>query len=74
MVISLKFILMTWKVLGSAAHCKCLEQDKTNALKISKGFFDVMMILSLQSIIDIQWCYNKIGCSKNNITKGTTGI
>ena len=29
-----------------------------------------MMILSPQSIIDVQWWYNKISCSKNNITKG----
>ena len=53
-----------------AAHYKYLEQDKTNALKISKGCFDAMRILSPQSIIDIQWWYNKISCSKNNITKG----
>ena len=29
-----------------AAHYKYLEQDKTNALKISKGCFDAIMILS----------------------------
>ena len=29
-----------------------------------------MMILSPQSITDVQWWYNKIICSKNNITKG----
>ena len=29
-----------------------------------------MMILSPQSIIDVQWWYNKINCSKNNIMKG----
>ena len=52
------------------AFCKSLEQDKTNALKICKGCFDVMMILSPQSITDVEFCYNKIGCSKNNITKG----
>ena len=28
------------------------------------------MALSPQSVIDVQWCYNKINCSKNNITKG----
>ena len=28
------------------------------------------MILSPQSITDIQWWYNKINCSKNSITKG----
>ena len=28
-----------------------------------------MMILSPQSLIDVQWWYNKINCSKNNITK-----
>ena len=37
------------------AHYKYLEQDKTNALKMSKGCFDAMMILSPQSIIDAQW-------------------
>ena len=64
---------MTSSLLGvkyGAAHYKYLEQDKTNALKISKGCFDAMMILSPQSIIDVQWWYNKISCSKNNITKG----
>ena len=52
-----------------AAHYKYLEQDKTNALKISKGCFAAMMTLSPQSIIDVHWWYNKIYCSKNNITK-----
>ena len=52
-----------------AAYYKYLEQDKTNALKISKGYFDAMMILSPQSKIDVQWWYNNINCSKNNITK-----
>ena len=28
-----------------------------------------MMILSPQSIIDVQWWYNNINCSKNNIMK-----
>ena len=62
---------MTYNLPGvnyGAAHYKYLEQDKTNALKISKGYFDAMMTLS-QSIIDVQWWYNKIYCSKNNITK-----
>ena len=52
-----------------AAHYKYLEQDKTNALKISKGCFDAIMILSPRSIIDVQWWYNNINCYKNNITK-----
>ena len=52
------------------AHCKYLKQDKTNPLKISKGCFDGMMILSLQSITDVQRWYNKINSFKNNITKG----
>ena len=56
-------------VIYGAAQYRYLEQDKTNALKISKGFFDAMMILYPQSIIDVQWWYNKINCSKNNITK-----
>ena len=56
-------------VIYGAAHYRYLEQDKTNALKISKGFFDAMMILSPQSIIDVQWWYNNINCSKNKITK-----
>ena len=43
-----------------AAHYNYLEQDKTNALKISKGYFDAMTILSPQSIIDFQWWYNNI--------------
>ena len=54
-----------------AAHLKYLEQDKANALKTSKGYFNAMMILSPQSITDVQWWYNKnINCSKNNIRKG----
>ena len=52
------------------AHYKYLEQDKVNPLKISKGCFDAMRILSTQSITDVHWWYNKISCSKNNITKG----
>ena len=57
-----------------AAHYKYLEQDKTNALKISKGRFDAMMTLSPQSITNAQWWYNKINCSENNITKGAPVI
>ena len=38
-----------------AAHCKYLEQDKMNSLKICKGCFDAMKILSAQSITDVQW-------------------
>ena len=52
-----------------AAHYKNLEQDKTNAPKISKGCYDAMMILSPQLITDGQWWYNKLNCSKTNITK-----
>ena len=37
-----------------AAHYKYLEQDKTNALNMSKGCFDAMTILSPQSMIDAQ--------------------
>ena len=37
-----------------ATHYKYLEQDKTNTLKISKGCFDAIMILSPQSITDVQ--------------------
>ena len=33
-----------------------------------------MMILSPQSINDVHWWYNKITCSKNNITKGEAVI
>ena len=65
--------LMTSSLPGvkyGVAHYKYLEQDKTNAFKISKECFDAMMILSPQSIIDVQWWYNNINCSKNNITKG----
>ena len=47
-----------------AAHYKNLEQDKTNAPKISKGCYDAMMILSPQLITDGQWWYNKLNCSK----------
>ena len=50
--------LMTPNLPGvkyGTAHYKYLEQDKTNALKMSKGCFDAMMILSPQSIIDAQW-------------------
>ena len=43
------------EVKYGAAHYKYLEQDKTNALKISKGRFDAMMTLSPQSINDVQW-------------------
>ena len=38
-----------------AAHYKYLDWDKTSALKISKGCFDGMMILSPQSITDVEW-------------------
>ena len=48
------------EVKYGAAHYKYLEQDKINALKISKGYFDAMAILSPQSIIDFQWWYNNI--------------
>ena len=69
--------LMTSSLPGvkyGVAHYKYLEQDKTNAFKISKEYFDAMMILSPQSIIDVQWWYNNINCSKNNITKGESVI
>ena len=45
---------MAWSLTGvkyGAAHYKSLEQDKINAFKISKGWFDAMIILSQQSII-----------------------
>ena len=51
-------------------HYKYLGQDKTNAFKISTGCFTAMMILSPESLTDVQWWYNKINRSKNNITKG----
>ena len=54
---------------NGAAHYEYLEQDKTNAFQISKGCFDAMMILSPQSMIDVQWWYNNINCSKNDIMK-----
>ena len=57
------------EVKYGAAHYKYLEQDKINALKISKGWLDVTMISCLQSITGVQWWYNKINCSKNDITK-----
>ena len=53
-----------------APHYKHLGQDKTNAFKIPTGCFTAMMILSPQSLTDIQWWYNKINRFKNNITKG----
>ena len=58
------------RVKYGVAQYNYLEQDKTNALKISKGCFDAMMILPPLSINDVQWQYNKINCSKNNITTG----
>ena len=63
--------LMTSSLLGvkyGAAYYK-YKQYKTNALKISKGFFDAIMILSLQSITDVQCWYNKINCSKKILRK-----
>ena len=57
-----------------AVHYKCLEQDKTNALQKSAGYFDEMMILSPQSITDVQWWYNNVNCSKNNIMKDEPAI
>ena len=48
------------RVKYGAAHYKYLEQDKTNALKISKGWFDGMMILFPQSMSDVQWGYKKM--------------
>ena len=65
--------LMTSSLPGvkyGAAHYKYLEQDKTNALKISKGCFDAVIILFPQSVVDVQWWYNKVSYSKNNIIKG----
>ena len=59
-------------VPSRVAHYKHLEEGKTNALKISNGCFDTIMVLSPRAITDVQWCYNKINCSKNNITKGET--
>ena len=43
------------RVKYGVAQSNYLEQDKTNTLKISKGCFDAMMILSPLSIIDVQW-------------------
>ena len=57
------------RVKYGATHYKYLEQDKINSLKIYKGRFDAMMILSPQLIINIEWWYNNINSSKNNITK-----
>ena len=57
-----------------AVHYKCLEQDKTNALQKSAGYFDEMMILSPQSITDVQWWYNNVNCSKDNIMKDEPAI
>ena len=48
------------RVKYGAAQYKYLEQDKTNALEISKGRFGGMMILSPQSISDVQWGYKKM--------------
>ena len=65
-------LLMTSSIPGAkygAAHYKHLEQDKANALKISKGRFDAMMILSPQSIIDVQGWYNNIKCSEKILRK-----
>ena len=62
---------MAWSLTGvkyGAAHYKSLEQDKINAFKISKGWFDAMIILSQQSIIHC-W-YITTNSFKNNITKG----
>ena len=72
-----KICLMTSSLPGvkyGAAHYKYLQQDKTNALKISKGCFDAIMILSSLPITDIQWWYNKINFLKNNITKDEPAI
>ena len=52
---------MAWSLTGvkyGAAHYKSLEQDKINTFKISKGCFEAMIILSQQSITDIQCWYN----------------
>ena len=38
-------------------------------LRHLKDTFDAMMILYSHSIIDVQWWYNNINSSKNNITK-----
>ena len=69
---------MTSSLLGvkyGAAHYKYLEQDKKNALKISlNGCFDAVMMLSPQSINDVQWGYKNINYSKNNIMKSETVI
>ena len=66
----LAYDIKSSSVKYGAAHYKYLEQGKTNAFQISKGCFDAMMTLSPQSVIDVQWWFNKIHCSKNNIAKG----
>ena len=38
-------------------------------LRYLKDASDAMMILYPQSIIDVQWWYNNIYSSKNNVTK-----
>ena len=50
--------LMTSSLPGvkyGAAHYKYLEKDKRNEFKISKGCLAALMILSPQSITDVQW-------------------
>ena len=60
-----------WRLVGTL-YLVPSRVAKTNALKISNGCFDTIMVLSPRAITDVQWCYNKINCSKNNITKGET--
>ena len=49
------------------AHVKSLERDKIEALKLSKGNFDVPMSLSHQSKEDIIWWLNNIDVSGKHL-------
>ena len=52
-----------------AFHYKYLERDKVNALKESKGSFDAKMVLSEKALRDINWWYENIMSSDNEINK-----
>ena len=49
------------------AHVKCLERDKIEALKISKGNFSATMSISHEGICDIWWWINHIHQSGKNV-------
>ena len=51
----------------ASAHIKNLEKDKIEALKLSKGNFNVKMVLSQEAVSDVNWWLKNINNSGKNI-------